>query len=184
MVQQRKKTKNEVKIADEVSVVDIYNTFITPLNPKKFVPMSDERITGLCPFHVDTDPSLRYWKQKNIFHCFGCGFGGDSIGTYMKVRRQYFDENLSIKTAIRQLAQHFGIEIDEEEGFATQSVFEQARNSLLNPETYIIPDSVVTIAQFKKMNNRVVSSKASHVTKVANFANLDLIATVNINDRK
>lgn len=180
----RQKTKNELRIIEAISVVDIYNTFVTPLDPKKFVPMSDQRITGLCPFHVDTDPSLRYWKQKNIFHCFGCGFGGDTIRTYMQLRRQHYGDNLDIKTAIRQLATHFKVEIDEDEGFEMQSVFEQARNAMLNKETYVIPSSVVTIAQFKKMNGQVIRSKATLNTKITNFANLDLITSVNINERK
>ena len=64
MSTQRKKTKNELIVLDKVKVIDVYNDFVTPLNPKKYMPMSDERITSLCPFHVDTDPSLRYWKQR------------------------------------------------------------------------------------------------------------------------
>lgn len=180
----RQKTKNEIKLLEAITVVDVYNTFITPLDPKKYQPMSDQRITSLCPFHVDTDPSLRYWKQKGIFHCFGCGFGGDAIRTYTQLRRQHFGENLDLQTAIRQLAKHFNVEIDENEGFETQSVFEQARNAMLNQETYVIPNSVVTIAQFKKMNNQVIKSKATLKTKIANFANLDLITSVNINERK
>ena len=184
MAVQRQKTKNEMRIIEAVTVVDVYNTFATPLDPKKYQPMSDQRITSLCPFHVDTDPSLRYWKQKGIFHCFGCGFGGDTIRTYMQIRRQHYGDNLDLKTAIRQLANHFNVEIDENEGFETQSVFEQARNAMLNKETYDIPNTVVTIAQFKKMNNQVIKSKAALNTKIANFANLDLITSVNISARK
>lgn len=182
---QYQKTKNEVLLLEKVSVLDIYNTFITQLDPKKYLAMSDERNTGLCPFHVDTDPSLRYWKNKGIFHCFGCGFGGDAIKTYRQYRKQHFGDNLSLQMAIKQLAQHFGVELlPEEEGFATQSVFDRARQVLLQKEGYVIPSSVMTLAKFKKMNNQVINSKASHQTKVINYANLDLIATVNIVQRK
>lgn len=181
----RQKTKNELKILEHVSVVDIYNTFVVPLDPKKFHPMSEERVTGLCPFHVDTDPSLRYWKQKKILHCFGCGFSGDAIYTYLRLRKQYYgDRKLDIQTAVRQLAQHFGVEIDEEEGFEQVSVFDKARNILLDKETLTIPNDIITIAQYKKMNNQIKLSNATLDSKIHNFAMLDLMTAVNINIRK
>lgn len=185
MSTQRKKTKNEIIVLDKVKVIDVYNDFVTPLNPKKYMPMSDERITSLCPFHVDTDPSLRYWKQKGIFHCFGCGFGGDAIKTYIQLRRVHYGDNIDLKTAIKFLANHYGVELlDEEEGFEEQSVFERARNNMLNKEAYKLPSTVVTIAEFRKMNKRVVNSRANLKTKIDNYAHLDLITSINLNERK
>ena len=33
----------------------------------------------ICPFHIDSDPSLSFNNSKNVFHCFGCGAKGDII---------------------------------------------------------------------------------------------------------
>lgn len=37
-----------------------------------------------CPFHTDKTPSLHYWEEKNLYHCFGCGESGDGIKLVMK----------------------------------------------------------------------------------------------------
>jgi DNA primase len=34
--------------------------------------------TGLCPFHDDRKPSLSVSREKGLWHCFGCGKGGDA----------------------------------------------------------------------------------------------------------
>jgi hypothetical protein len=34
---------------------------------------------ALCPFHIDTDPSLKFYPKTNTFHCFGCKLSGDVI---------------------------------------------------------------------------------------------------------
>ena len=36
-------------------------------------------MTGICPFHEDTDPSFTIYLNSNSFYCFGCHIGGDSI---------------------------------------------------------------------------------------------------------
>lgn len=42
--------------------------------------------TGLCPFHDDDTASLVVTQAKNLWHCFGCGAGGDPIAWVMKLR--------------------------------------------------------------------------------------------------
>jgi len=51
----------------------------------------------LCPFHGDTKPSMKWYKEDNIVHCFGCGVHSDTI-EYM--RKRY---NLSFKEAVLTL---------------------------------------------------------------------------------
>ncbi|KGG80168.1 DNA primase [Caloranaerobacter azorensis H53214] len=62
---------------------------------------------ALCPFHNEKTPSFVVSPSKQIFHCFGCGVGGDVISFIMRY------ENLDFKEAIKILADRAGIEIDE-----------------------------------------------------------------------
>jgi DNA primase len=50
---------------------------------------SGQNYKGLCPFHSEKTPSFMVSQAKQIFHCFGCGVGGDVISFLMK------HENLS-----------------------------------------------------------------------------------------
>nr|HPM42139.1 DNA primase [bacterium] len=60
---------------------------------------------GCCPFHNEKTPSFNVSDEKGIFHCFGCGEGGDVIQFVMK-----FD-GLSFAEAVRHLAGRAGVEI-------------------------------------------------------------------------
>ena len=37
-----------------------------------------QKYVGLCPFHVEKTPSFTVDEEKSIFHCFGCGIGGNA----------------------------------------------------------------------------------------------------------
>lgn len=63
---------------------------------------------ALCPFHKEKTPSFHVNPQKQIFHCFGCGAGGDVFRFVM----QY--ENVDFMTAVRMLAQRAGIRLELE----------------------------------------------------------------------
>jgi hypothetical protein len=45
-----------------------------------------------CPFHKDKTPSMSYWKDKNILHCFGCGVSKDSIQFVIDMYNKTFSE--------------------------------------------------------------------------------------------
>jgi len=65
---------------------------------------------ALCPFHKEKTPSFHVNAQRQIFHCFGCGAGGDVFKFVM----QY--EGLDFMGAIRMLASRAGVAIEMEEG--------------------------------------------------------------------
>ena len=58
---------------------------------------------GLCPFHAEKTPSFMVNPGRGIFHCFGCGVGGDAFGFLMRVERATFPE------AVRRLAEGVGV---------------------------------------------------------------------------
>jgi DNA primase len=60
---------------------------------------------ALCPFHPEKTPSFMVNGAKQVFHCFGCGIGGDIFGFVMK------SENLSFPQAVKVLAEKFGVPI-------------------------------------------------------------------------
>ncbi len=65
---------------------------------------------GNCPFHGEKTPSFKIDPGTDLWHCFGCGLGGDVFGYVMRA------ENLEFPDAIRRLADRAHIEIIEEGG--------------------------------------------------------------------
>ena len=65
---------------------------------------------GLCPFHQEKTPSFAVHPVKQIFHCFGCGVGGDVFKFVMLI------ENLTFPEALRQVAEKVGVTIREAGG--------------------------------------------------------------------
>ncbi|MEA4920692.1 MAG: DNA primase [Clostridiaceae bacterium] len=65
---------------------------------------------GLCPFHNEKTPSFSVSGEKQFFHCFGCGEGGNVISFIMK------EENLPFLDAVKLLADMYGMTVPEDEG--------------------------------------------------------------------
>ena len=64
-----------------------------------------QNFTGLCPFHAEKSPSFAVHPTKQIYHCFGCGVGGDVFKFVMEMEKCPFPE------AIRIVAEKCGIAV-------------------------------------------------------------------------
>lgn len=67
---------------------------------------------GLCPFHSEKTPSFVVSPDKQIFHCFGCGAGGDVVSFISKYK------NLDFKESIEELAKRANIDISKDRKMA------------------------------------------------------------------
>ncbi len=79
---------------------------------------------GLCPFHNEKTPSFSVSPSKNIFKCFGCGRGGDSIRFVME------HEGYEYPEAIRYLAEKYGIKLEETKADAETLIAERERETI------------------------------------------------------
>jgi len=66
-----------------------------------------ENWKGLCPFHTEKTPSFTVNPKRNIYHCFGCGAGGDAFSFLMRQERVAFPE------AVRTLAERAGVALPD-----------------------------------------------------------------------
>jgi DNA primase len=66
---------------------------------------SGQNFTGLCPFHAEKSPSFAVHPVKQIYHCFGCGKGGDVFSFVMEMEKCPFPE------AVRLVAEKCGIAV-------------------------------------------------------------------------
>ncbi|HET7177307.1 MAG TPA: DNA primase, partial [Solirubrobacterales bacterium] len=67
------------------------------------------RWVGLCPFHEERTPSFSVDAQEKLYHCFGCGVGGDTI-KFVEEK-----EGLGFAEAVELLADRYGVELEREQ---------------------------------------------------------------------
>ena len=87
------------RINDNADIVDIVSKSV---DLKK----RGRNFFGLCPFHEEKTPSFSVAPDKGIYHCFGCGKGGNAVNFIIE------NEKLSFVEAIQQLGQHLGIQVE------------------------------------------------------------------------
>src|SRR5271154_4550218 len=86
------------KVKQQADIVRVVGEYL-PL--KK----SGQNFSGLCPFHAEKSPSFAVHPVKQIYHCFGCGVGGDVFKFVMEMEKCQFPE------AIRIVAEKCGIAV-------------------------------------------------------------------------
>ena len=88
------------EVAERISIVEVVSEYVQ-------LRRSGGNYLGLCPFHGEKTPSFNVNPAREIFHCFGCGAGGNAFSFIMKV------EGLSFPEAVKMLARKAGIEIED-----------------------------------------------------------------------
>ncbi len=88
-------------ISDIKNASDIVDVISDSLILKK----TGRNFTGLCPFHHEKTPSFSVSPEKQIFHCFGCGEGGNVFSFLMKYK------SISFPDSVHLLGTRYGIEV-------------------------------------------------------------------------
>lgn len=88
------------RIRERADIVEVISDYVR-LKP------SGRNFKGLCPFHREKTPSFVVSPEKQLFHCFGCGAGGNVFTFLMRY------EHMSFQEAVKALAQRYGIEVPE-----------------------------------------------------------------------
>ena len=86
---------------------------------------SGSRYTGLCPFHDERSPSFGIDASKKVYHCFGCGAGGDCFRYVQEL------EGLDFKGALEYLAQRYNVELELEDEDPQAAQRRKAKERLL-----------------------------------------------------
>ncbi len=82
-----------------------------------------------CPFHEERTPSFNVNADRQIYHCFGCGAGGNAIGFLMEF------EHLSFPEAVRELAGRYSMQVPEEADAGQGGSGQEVSGSGLDPAT-------------------------------------------------
>ncbi len=103
-------------IRDRLNIVDVISSYIP-------VKKAGANYKATCPFHNEKSASLMISASKQIWHCFGCGEGGDIFGFVMRY------ENLEFRDALKILADKAGVKLpvynavnDEQEKYRARLV--------------------------------------------------------------
>jgi DNA primase len=88
------------EVRERASIYEVVSDYIA-------LRKSGANYQGLCPFHGEKTPSFNVNPARGIFHCFGCGVGGNAITFVMKM------EGLSFPEAVRHLAKKVGVVIED-----------------------------------------------------------------------
>ena len=96
MVKYSEELIEEIKTNNDI--VDVISQYVT-------LKRAGRNFFGLCPFHKEKSPSFSVSPDKQIFHCFGCGVGGNVIHFVSKI------ENISFKETLELLAERVNINL-------------------------------------------------------------------------
>ena len=92
-----------IEIRERASIVEVISDYLT-------LKKVGRNYSGLCPFHAEKTPSFTVNEEKGIFHCFGCGTGGNVFNFLMN------NEHLSFPEAVERVGRRYGVAVQPVEG--------------------------------------------------------------------
>ncbi|MEK0313024.1 DNA primase [Cohnella sp. 56] len=87
-------------------------------------------LKGLCPFHSERTPSFTVTPEKQIFHCYGCGKGGNVVKFIMEIENETFPE------AIRSMCEEAGIPINWQASEGEQTPRQKERSVMTEAHAF------------------------------------------------
>jgi DNA primase len=121
-----------MEIIDQVrqasSIVEIASQYTT-------LKRRGRKWVGLCPFHTEKTPSFTIDEEKQLYHCFGCGVGGDIFSLVME------RENLTFPEALKSLAEKYRVPLPAQQ---------RVRPEVLKLEEKLFKANELALGFFKK----------------------------------
>ncbi len=107
------------QIRDRIDIAEVVGQHVS-------LTRAGQNLKGLCPFHQEKTPSFTVSSSRQIFHCFGCGTGGDVFSFLMRITGANFPDT------VRELGQKVGIEVKESGGGSGSQGAQSGRIEQLN----------------------------------------------------
>lgn len=109
------------QIKQQADIVEVISEYV-PLKKR------GKNYLALCPFHSEKTPSFTVSQEKQLYHCFGCGEGGNVFTFLMRI------ENVSFWEAAKILADKYNIPLEIEQNFLDKEKYSKVK--LLNSINY------------------------------------------------
>ena len=111
-------------IRNRTDIVEVVSQYV-PLTKK------GKSFVGICPFHDDHDPSMSVSSDKQIFHCFVCGAGGNAFGFVQRF------ENINFLESVKRVADLSNIPFSFDIGS-----FKESKNKKYQPLYDVLNDTI------------------------------------------
>jgi DNA primase len=150
----------QIKIEEIESASDIVSSIARYVSLKK----AGKNFKGLCPFHKEKTPSFIVSPEKQIYHCFGCGKGGNVFNFIMSV------ENISYIESVKRIASDLGLSLPDyrsDEQSATSSEYDILYKTNQIANDYFYSQSSVPAQKYLEKRNLKKETLAKYLVGYA-----------------
>ena len=154
-----------------VLVCDLYNDVKYMVKPEQIAELYSIHLSrgfGLCPFHTDTKPSMKFGgsNKSDLIKCFACGWGGSIIDFVSKI------ENTNSIGAVKRIDGAFGLNLYKENNKLTESELRQIEENKKQRE---LREKVKREQELKRkfFEDSLIQSVKNHYKKKNNIQSLN-----------